>query len=121
MGTTSEEFIGVYDADSTLWGEVSYWIGARLGRSHCSLCDITHGTFRMKQQWRDCASELAVPFTTYHRNDAPTDVLACCNGVFPVVLVRTNGQLRIAISKDELDSFNGSVDRLRDRLSDLQS
>ena len=25
------ELIGVYDADSTLLGEVSYWIGARLG------------------------------------------------------------------------------------------
>ena len=121
MNVSGDEFIGVYDADSTLWGEVSYWIGARLGRSHCSLCDITHGTFRMKQQWRDCASELAMPFTIYHRNDAPTDVLACCNGVFPIVLVRTNGQLRIAISKDELDSFNGSVERLRDRLLNLQS
>ena len=36
------ELIGVYDADATLWGEVSYWVGARLGQRHCSLCDIMH-------------------------------------------------------------------------------
>ena len=35
--------VGVYDADGTPWGEVAYWVGARLGRRHCSLCEITHG------------------------------------------------------------------------------
>ena len=47
-----EEFIGVYDADGTIVGEVSYWIGARLGRTHCSLCELTHGLFTAKREWR---------------------------------------------------------------------
>ncbi len=38
--------IGVYDADGTLRGELGYWVGARLGRRHCSLCDITHALRR---------------------------------------------------------------------------
>ncbi len=50
---------GVYDADATLWGEMSYWVGARLGVRHCGLCDITHDgskitirpTFSKDQQW----------------------------------------------------------------------
>ncbi|GDX28913.1 hypothetical protein LBMAG13_13430 [Actinomycetes bacterium] len=29
------QLIGVYDADATLWGEISYWVGARLGVRHC--------------------------------------------------------------------------------------
>ena len=47
--TTSQQIvrlIGVYDANGTLSGELAYWIGARLGRRHCSLCDITHGSVR---------------------------------------------------------------------------
>jgi hypothetical protein len=28
------EFIGVYDADATLIGEISYWLKARVGAAH---------------------------------------------------------------------------------------
>ena len=52
VATQVEEFIGVYDADGTIVGEVSYWIGARLGRTHCSLCELTHGLFTVKREWR---------------------------------------------------------------------
>ena len=47
-------FVGIYDADATLVGEVSYWIGARLGRTHCSLCELTHGLFTVKREWKEC-------------------------------------------------------------------
>lgn len=119
MTKAIDEFIGVYDADSTLWGEVSYWIGARLGRTHCSLCDITHGTFRMKKEWRECASQLGIPFTTYHRNDAPPNVLATCNESFPIVLAREGDDLSVVLTNEELDTFNGSVSLLQQRLSEI--
>ena len=63
--------VGVYDADSTLRGELAYWVGARLGRRHCSLCDITHGSVRQRPEWKTCRAELPVPFDTFHRNDQP--------------------------------------------------
>ena len=77
MTSTSDaysEFIGVYNAESTVLGEVSYWIGARLGLRHCSLCDITHGLFTKRAEWQECESALHIPFTTFHINDAPTEV-----------------------------------------------
>ena len=49
----------MYDADHTLIGEVSYWVGARLGRRHCALCDITHGLFTPKRDWTECRASLA--------------------------------------------------------------
>lgn len=110
------EFIGIYDADSTLRGEISYWIGARLGRSHCSLCDITHGLFTPKKQWTQCASNLSVPFVTFHRNDAPADVLEAAHGNFPCVLARTSHSLKIVISPQELDALEGSPEHLSHRL-----
>jgi hypothetical protein len=73
---TVRELIGVYDADGTVLGEARYWIGARLGRTHCALCEITHGLFTERADWRRCRDQLDVEFRTYHRNDAPEDVLA---------------------------------------------
>ena len=114
------EFIGIYDADSTLRGEISYWIGARLGRSHCSLCDITHGVFTQKKEWAQCASTLSVPFVTFHRNDAPQDVLDVAAGQFPIVLARRNQSLTIALMPSTLDEFKGSHLEFMDALVALQ-
>ena len=103
------EIIGVYDADSTLVGEVSYWIGARLGRTHCSLCELTHGVFTVKSTWKSCTLELHVPFTTYHRNDAPADVLVALAGEFPAVLQRTAEGLSVILTKEALEAFDGNT------------
>jgi hypothetical protein len=111
------EIIGVYDADSTLVGEFSYWIGARLGRTHCSLCELTHGVFTVKNTWKSCERALSVPFTTYHRNDAPTDVLTRAAGQFPVVLARTNQDLTVLLNREQLETFNGDTERFGNWLS----
>ena len=106
---TPSEFVGIYDADSTLLGEISYWIGARLGKRHCSLCDLTHGVFTKKSEWKSCSSSLAVPFSTFHRNDAPRDALAAADGKYPVVLARIAGELQIVLTSEQLNEFNGDT------------
>lgn len=107
MSSKITEFVGIYDADSTIVGELSYWFQARLGRTHCALCDITHGLFTKKRSWQDCQEQLPVPFRTFHRNDAPHDVLDAINGTFPVVVARTSEGLSIAVTPHELEKFNG--------------
>ncbi len=56
--------VGVYDADGTVRGELAYWVGARLGRRHCALCHITHGSVRQRPEWKACRAGLPVPFGT---------------------------------------------------------
>ena len=114
------EFIGVYDADSTLVGEISYWIGARLGRTHCSLCEITHGFFTIKSEWKQCQLSLDIPFRTFHRNDAPLDVIECAQDMFPIVLARTSVGLSVVLHHHELDELNGSVSHFVDKLNEFQ-
>ena len=111
------ELIGVYDADATLWGEVSYWIGARLGQRHCSLCDITHGVFTKKSQWQACEDQLPVPFSTYHRNDQPDDVRACVGSDLPAVVARTETGVVMYISSAELVSCRGDARALFELLA----
>lgn len=110
------EFIGIYDADSTLWGEISYWIGARLGRTHCSLCEITHGLLTRKKQWKECANELSILFETFHRNDAPADVLEFVRGQFPIVIARTTTSFTVVATPEKLAEMNGSPQQLADLL-----
>ena len=104
--------VGVYDADSTLRGELSYWVGARLGRRHCSLCEITHGSIRQRPEWKTCQAGLPVPFETYHRNDQPDSVRAAAGGQSPVVVAETDTGHVVLLASGELDTCEGSIDRL---------
>ena len=113
------EFIGVYNAESTVLGEVSYWIGARLGLRHCSLCDITHGLFTKRAEWQACESALPIPFTTFHINDAPQDVTQAANGKYPIVLGRNQSGIHLVLDADELEQCNGSPQKLLSRLQSL--
>ncbi len=107
-----DRLIGVYDADGTLTGELRYWIGARLGRAHCSLCDITHGLVSEKSAWRECRDTLPVPFDTYHRNDMPESVREVSGLTLPAVFAETNGVARTLIDNDELERCAGDPEAL---------
>ncbi len=106
--------VGVYDADGTVLGELSYWIGARLGRAHCSLCSITHGSVRAKPEWSACRQELSIPFDTYHRDDQPDAVRAAIGGALPAVVAETTGSPSFItlLGPDALDACGGSLDAM---------
>jgi len=104
--------VGVYDAVGTLRGEVAYWVGARLGRTHCALCEVTHGVFAERAEWRAARNALPVPFTTFHLDDQPDEARACGGGRAPVVLARTPGGLQVLLGPAALDGCRGSPTRL---------
>ena len=104
--------IGVYNADSTRRGELSYWIGARLGRAHCSLCDITHGLVRERPAWTTCRSALPVPFDTYHRDDQPDAVRATIGDNTPAVVAETVDGIVPLLDSAELADCRASLEAL---------
>jgi hypothetical protein len=109
--------VGVYDADGTLAGELSYWVGARLGRRHCALCDVTHGTFREKSEWRAVSERLPVPFTAVHLDERDELVARTSRGEEPcVVAVRADGSASVAVSRESLERCEGSPAALGDLL-----
>jgi hypothetical protein len=104
--------VGVYDADHTIRGEVAYWIGARLGRRHCSLCDITHGSVRVRPEWQACRRGMPVPFDTFHRDDQPEAVREAAAGRAPVVVAETSSGHKVLLVASDLEACKGSIDRL---------
>ncbi len=104
--------IGVYDADGTIRGELAYWIGARLGRSHCSLCEVTHGSVRERPEWKTYRTLLGVRFDTYHRDDQPAAIKLATGDAVPVVVVETAGGVVPLLDPTELEACAGSIERL---------
>jgi len=108
--------IGVYDADGTLRGELAYWIGARLGNAHCSLCDITHGLVRERADWKRRRAGLAAPFDTYHRDDQPNAVRIAISDVAPAVIAETTHGLVPLLGPQDLDRCAGTADLLLEEI-----
>ena len=107
-----KRFVGVYDASGTLRGELSYFFRAQLGRAHCALCDITHGSVRERKDWREARDALGVPFETYHLNDQPAAVRQAAAGVAPMVAAETEDGVVLLLGPDELERCEGSPTRL---------
>ena len=105
--------IGVYDADGTLLGELSYFVGKRLGRAQCGLCDITHGVVRERAEWRLERDRLPVPFEMFHRDDQPDEVRAATGGVAPAVLAEmASGRVAVLVGSAVIDRCAGSPAKL---------
>jgi hypothetical protein len=102
--------VGVYDADGTVRGEITYWLGARIGRAHCSLCDVTHGLFTQRSAWRDWRRSLGVPFELFHRDDIPGDIAAAVHEL-PAVLARSTSGVSVVLDRSELEVCAGELDR----------
>jgi hypothetical protein len=110
---TLVRLVGVYDADHTLRGELSYWIGARLGRAHCALCDVTHGLVRERGDWRTCRASFPVRFDTFHRDDQPEAVRHAIGDELPSVVADTDAGVVVLLGPDALDACHGSVAAFR--------
>lgn len=110
--TTIVRLIGVYDAEGTLRGEAAYWIGARLGRRHCSLCEVTHGLFTEKNEWRSCRDGLPVPFDTYHRDDQPPQIRVTSENRAPVVVAETTTGHVVLLDGQRIEEADGDPHQL---------
>ena len=111
--STVERLVGVFNADGSALGELSYFLRARIGRAHCALCDVTHGLIRERDDWRACRGRLPVLFATYHRDDQPDRIREASEGRAPVVAAElTGGDVVVLLGPDDLERCAGSPERL---------
>ncbi len=99
---------GIYDANGSLAGELSYWMGARLGVRHCALCEITHGLVRAKPEWLELRRNLPVEFTAVHLDERDPAIADASRGEEPcVVALLEDGSAQVVIGRAELEDCKG--------------
>jgi len=86
-----DRLVGVYDADGTVLGELSYVVGHLFGRRSCALCDITHGALRRRPEFDAAAGRLGVPFDLVHRDERSPALAAATSDTLPCVVAQTQG------------------------------
>jgi hypothetical protein len=105
-----QELLGVYDADGGIRGELTYVWGRWRGTAHCSLCDLTHTTWRRKQEWDELVSRVPVPLRVAHRNELdPAERAAATGQPLPLLLGRDAAGWRPVVGADRLDSLAGDL------------
>jgi hypothetical protein len=110
---------GVYHANGSLRGELAYALGKVARRTHCALCDVTHGTVREKPGWRAARATLPVPFEAVHLDERTPEVAAASAGWTPCVVAHTaDGAVHRLLGPDALESAQGSPDALVAALRD---
>jgi hypothetical protein len=99
---------GIFQANGGLIGEVSYMVGKLTGKSHCSLCDITHGRWSEKSEMVDCRESSEAPFLLVHLNEQSDALAAFTAKKTPCVVAElTNGEFVMLLDSEKLESCVG--------------
>jgi len=114
------EWIGVYDAQGGVIGELAYFLGSIFAGRACSLCDITHGWIREKPHFKTRKSQLDVPMRLLHLNEQSSALAAFTRAHAPCVVGRHADGFAMVLTARELAELDGGVDAFFERLSQWQ-
>lgn len=103
---------GVYHAEGNVLGELRYLVGRQLGRTHCALCDVTHGRLREKRSWREAREAIGVPFKAVHLDERTPAEREASEGRTPCVLAHTADGVQVLLDREALERCDGDPERL---------
>jgi hypothetical protein len=109
-------FTGIYNADGTLFGEISYVAKKLAGRGSCALCDITHGWTGRKKSFDATCNAADIEWELLHRDEATAEQLAAA-GELPAVIAQRDGGWEFVLGPRELDECDGDPAALVARLT----
>ena len=100
-------FVGIYNADGTLFGEISYVAKKLAGRGSCALCDITHGWTGRRRDFDSTCNSAGIEWTLLHRDEATPEQLAAAGALPAVITQGNNGTWQLVLGPSRLDECNG--------------
>ena len=101
------EWIGVYDADGGVLGELKYVFGTIFAGRSCSLCSITHGLVREKPTFKALKHTLDIPLTLVHLNEQSEALRAWTDGQAPCVVGRSSSGFVMVFTSETLVEMAG--------------
>ena len=112
------EIYGIYNADGGIIGELKYVLGKIMGKTHCSLCDITHSYIWKKNSWKALESSGDFAINLLHINEQEPELRGFTQGNTPCVVAKEVNGIRILLNSEQLESCNKSVSRFQKSLLD---
>ncbi|BBX98563.1 hypothetical protein [Mycobacterium lacus] len=109
MANEVVRFIGVFNGDGGVRGELAYVFSKLRGTTSCALCDITHRGLRANPQWKDVTCALGVPFDLVHRNERSADVARLTGDLTPAVLAQTNDGHQMLMGPNDFAGVSGDA------------
>ena len=109
--------VAVYNANGGIMGELSYVVGKVLGKTHCALCDISHGnSIKAKAQWRERVASFPLPVQAVHINEMDEATQQASQGQSPVVVYLDGKNDHIIMTAEELESCRANPQLFFDKL-----
>ena len=110
--------IGVYHADGGVLGELKYMTGKLFGKTHCALCDMTHGRTGKKDAWKQCEENLGIPIKFVHLNERESKLKEYTQNITPCIVGKTNTGYVLLVDNEKLKKCKGNVKELESLLLD---
>ena len=97
----------VYNADSGLFNTLTDIAHKIFSPSTyaCSLCQITHGNFSMRNEWKDFIESFDIPCEFLHKDEA--EELLPGFDDYPAVFRKSDAGLTLCLSSREIDGCKG--------------
>lgn len=107
----------IYNAESSLVGELAYLAGKVIGNRSCVLCDITHGWHPLgKSEWRK-RDERKLPVYWLHSDEQSYALKTFTEGRLPLVVADVAGKYEALLTKEQLAACDGDYKRFLELLT----
>ena len=107
----------IYNADSSFFGEINYFLKKLSGRDKCKLCDLSHNLIFQKKSWDNFLKELEVPYRVLHIDELPESIKRL-KLTYPSILLEKNDSFKELISRKDFEQID-NLSELKRTLEDL--
>ncbi len=110
---------GIYNADGSFFGELRYSISKVVGKSSCSLCELTHGWNPLgKRSWKTVCNSSDLDIHLIHRDEATASQLKTA-GDLPSFITESDGGWVQIMSAGQINKFKNMPSQLVSELEDF--
>jgi len=110
---------GIYNADGSFLGELQYSISKVVGKSSCSLCDLTHGWNPFgKRKWKTVCKSSDLDIQLIHRDEATASQLKAAVDL-PSFITESDGGWVQVMGASQINKFKNMQAELISELEDF--
>ena len=100
----------IYNANSSLSGELIYFFKKYFYGLKCSMCEITHNFISEKKEWKDRLIQTKINLRTVHLDEQNDDLYNFSYGNTPCVIGESEKGFKLIFTTTDLDNLNGNVE-----------